>query len=143
MNGMDDQRCAPNRPARLRQRPVDFAACSVLIVFFFTLMGRDDSALRLQLHRRNDAAVYYGVLEGKCRSVVAPLGFGTVVFAFSNRLCLLPQQITSSPKKSLDLGDGWMLVGFTSFHRIEDNAREHPVPDLPELGLHDRQQLQH
>ncbi len=47
----------------------------------------------LQLDRRNHAAVYYGVCESKCRNVVALLGFGTVVFTFSNRLCLLPRQI--------------------------------------------------
>ncbi len=79
-----------------------------------------NSASRLHLHRRNDAAVYYGVFEGKCRSVVALLGFGTVVFAFSNRLCLFPRQITGSPKKLLDICDRWSLIGFNSFQRIEE-----------------------
>ena len=76
------------------------------------------------------AAVYYGVLERECRSVVAPLGFGTVLFAFTNRLCLFPRQIANSGNKLLDICDRGMLVGFTGFQRIEHDTIEQAIPNL-------------
>ncbi len=45
--------------------------------------------------------MHNGVLESKGRCVVASLGFGTVFFAFSNRLCLFPRQIANSSNKLL------------------------------------------
>jgi hypothetical protein len=70
--------------------------------------------------------MHNGVFEG----VVVPLGFGTVLVAFSRRLRLFPRQITNSGNKLLGICDRGMLVGFTSFKRIEHDTGEQAIPIL-------------
>ena len=57
----------------------------------------------VELHRRNYAAVHHGVVEGKCRSVIASLGLGSIFLAFAHRLGLFPTQIAGSRNKLLDI----------------------------------------
>ncbi len=78
--------------------------------------------------------MHNGVLEGECCRVIALLGFRTVLFAFSDRFCLLPRHIARNCDKLLDCSDGWMLVGFTGFQRIEDNIRSHTFSQVEGLS---------
>jgi len=49
------------------------------------------------LNRRDHAPMHNGVLEGECCRVIALLGFRTVLFAFSDRFCLLPWHMPVLP----------------------------------------------
>ena len=75
--------------------------------------------------------MYHASLENEGRRMLALLGLGAILFALANRIRSLPRQIAGRRQKLLDIGDRGIPIRWLGFERIEHDARQEPVPNLP------------